>query len=103
MVRKFYGNVSAVLFLIVTVSVIGIWQFFKLPIALYPQTSHTFLTVSIAPKGLSVEDFRQKYGDSVEARLLAVKNVENVYGHYNSRGVRWKVEFGWGIDEEEAV
>lgn len=102
MLKKFYGNFSAVIFLILVVCGVGLAQFFQLPIALYPQTSRPKITVSVDTTGISSEDFNERYGKEIESKLLSIKDVEDLTGNYSPNKASWKVEFGWGYDEEKA-
>lgn len=103
MLKKFYGNFSAVIFLVVVICGVGLFQFFRLPIALYPKTSRPKLNIAVSSSGLSTEDFKERYGNEVEAKILSLKEVEKVTGTYSSNGADWDVEFTWGYDEDKAT
>lgn len=102
MLKKFYSNFSAVVFLIFVICGVGLAQFFRLPIALYPQTSRPTVYVEVETKGISPEDFNERYGKDIESKILSIKDVENVIGDYSPNDANWEIEFGWGYDEEKA-
>lgn len=102
MLKKFYGNFSAVGFLIVVICGLGLIQFFHLPIALYPKTSRPKINIGVSPSGLSTEDFKERYGTEIEAKILSLKEVEKVTGSYSSSNANWDVEFTWGYDGDKA-
>jgi multidrug efflux pump subunit AcrB/outer membrane protein TolC len=102
MLKKFYGNFSAVAFLIVVICALGLVQFFRLPIALYPQTSRPMVYVDVSTMGISPEDFNERYGKDIESKILSIKDVEDIVGDYSPNNANWEVEFGWGYDEEKA-
>ncbi len=103
MLKKFYGNFSAVGFLILMICGLGLLQFFRLPIALYPQTSRPTISINVDTYGISSEDFSERYGNDIESKILSIKDVENITGDYETNNASWEVEFGWGYDEEKAT
>lgn len=102
MLKKFYGNFSAVIFLIVVVCGLGLVQFFRLPIALYPQTTRPTINVFVDTVGISSEDFNERYGKEIESKILSIKDVEDVVGEYEPNNASWEIVFAWGYDEEKA-
>ena len=93
---------SAQILVILAIVAIGVTQFVKIPIALYPDTSQSVLLASLSPQGYTPEDFKSRYGKNIEAKLLALDGVTQVEGTYNYRQAKWKVTFDWGFKEKEA-
>ncbi len=102
MLKKLYGNFSAVGFLILVICGLGLFQFFRLPIALYPQTSRPTIYINVDTYGISSEDFLERYGKDIESKILSIKDVEDIVGDYEPNNASWEVEFGWGYDDEKA-
>ncbi len=60
MLGHFIRNRAACYLVIVLVSFFGMWQFFSLPVALYPPTTKPELRVWINHSGMGPEEFRYK-------------------------------------------
>lgn len=102
MIKKLYSNSSTIVIITLFIIIAGLIRFFNLPVALYPDTSRPALFVNIAEKTLEVESFRLEYGNDIEAKLGALREVEQVEGFYKQGRAEWLVTFEWNSETESA-
>ena len=102
MLRSFYQNRAAVVFIILAVALAGILSFRSLPIALYPQTAKPRIEVRLDRFLISRDHFWDLHGKVLESKFLALSRVSDVKGWYHDSSASWSVEFDWGVDDDEA-
>lgn len=74
----------------------------RLPVQLYPQTQRPRVWVRIPHTGYSAVDFSRRFGEEVEAQLLAVEGVDTLEVEYRDDSSDFTLTFDWQSDSEEA-
>ena len=102
MMNGIFRKTTGVILLTSLLCVTGIFLVTELPIQLYPQTQRPRVRVRIDHTGISALDFSGEYADEIEARLLAVDDVDMLEVEYENDRSSFTMTFEWNTDPEEA-
>lgn len=100
--EKFFSRPAPAIVIIVAVMVLGLFKFFDLPIALYPDTSRPKLYAWLNTGSTNAEEFRERFGKQLEAALQSTQDVVRVEGRYSNGGIDYTVTYDWGTGSDEA-
>lgn len=103
MIKNFYANSLANIILIITIAITGLSLFFDMPIALYPNTSKPRVNVTLYTQNIDALEFKDRFGDEIESKLMGVNDVEKVKSEYSDGWYKWNVEFDWNISLDEGI
>lgn len=85
----------------------GIISGWHLPISLFPDSSKPVIRVNFQYGGLTADEFMRNYGRSFEERLKAASfgshETEKVTANYDSKNVKYSVEYKWGTPPRQAL
>ncbi len=104
--KNLYSNPARIYFLLAFLALCGIWAGSTLPVSLFPNVQQPGVAAGFSLKGLTGEEFRSKYGSSLESGLKALRRpglrVVEVRADYSTTDVDYNVKFNWNADPDEA-
>lgn len=81
----------------------GIMLAARIPVKLYPNTRKPVISVFISHQGFTAVDFHDQFSTLLESRLSGIEDVEVIEASYSNGRTRFRVEFAWEVDYEEAL
>lgn len=102
MISFFLKKRRVILFIFLPAIFFGFFTMRYLPVKLYPNVRKPRINVNIPHSGFTAEDFFTNYGDIIEERLNAIKDVDLIESEYGNNASVIRVEFDWKVPSEEA-
>lgn len=96
MFKRFYSNPAAALFIVFSILGAGIYQFFNVPVALYPNTSKPELQLRFFNAPGTPDSFRKEFGEAMEASLGNIVDLSELETTYDHSYAKYAMKFAWG-------
>ena len=94
----FARHSKSIMFLIGILTVIGVWQAFTLPVAVFPTTNFPRILVAVDNGVMPIEQMEVAITRPIEAAVRTVPNIETVRSITSRGSAEVDLYFGWGID-----
>ena len=94
----FARHSKSIIFLIGILTVIGVWQAFTLPVAVFPTTNFPRILIAVDNGVMPIEQMEVSITRPIEAAVRTVPNIENVRSITSRGSAEVDLYFGWGID-----
>jgi hydrophobic/amphiphilic exporter-1 (mainly G- bacteria), HAE1 family len=102
MLKGIFANRTAALLTTAILCLVGIVLVTQLPVQLYPQTQRPRVRLRIDHVGYSSVDFQRRFGDDIEAKLLAVEGIDLLQAAYSNDHSEFTLTFKWEVDSDRA-
>ena len=99
----FARHSKSIIFLIGILTVIGVWQAFTLPVAVFPTTNFPRIIVAIDNGVMPIEQMDVAITRPIEEAVRTVPGIENVRAITSRGSAEVDLDFGWGINMLETV
>jgi CzcA family heavy metal efflux pump len=94
----FSRHSKSIIFLIGVLTVIGVWQAFTLPVAVFPTTNFPRIIIAVDNGVMPIEQMEVSITRPIEAAVRTVPNIENVRSITSRGSAEVDLYFGWGVD-----
>jgi len=94
----FSRHSKSIIFLIGVLTVIGVWQAFTLPVAVFPTTNFPRILIAIDNGVMPIEQMEVSITRPIENAVRTVPNLENVRSITSRGSAEVDLYFGWGVD-----
>lgn len=105
--KNLYENPIRVYLALAFLAILGVWAGTTLPVSLFPNVSQPEVGVQFSMRGFTPDEFRNKFGSSLERGLRSLKQpglkVEHVEVYYRDSYADYKVQFTWNSDPDQAL
>ncbi|HUX12919.1 MAG TPA: efflux RND transporter permease subunit, partial [Spirochaetia bacterium] len=102
MLDQIFRRKSVFLLFVALLCALGAVLLTRLPVQLYPQTQRPRISLRVNHAGYSALDFSRQYGADIEARLLAVGEVDTLEAVYEDDSSSFTLTFNWSVESETA-
>jgi CzcA family heavy metal efflux pump len=99
----FARHSKSIIFLIGILTVIGVWQAFTLPVAVFPTTNFPRIIIAVDNGVMPIEQMEVSITRPIEAAVRTVPYLENVRSITSRGSAEVDLYFGWGVDMIETL
>jgi CzcA family heavy metal efflux pump len=99
----FARHSKSIIFLIGILTVIGVWQAFTLPVAVFPTTNFPRIIIAVDNGVMPIEQMEVSITRPIEAAVRSVPNIENVRSITSRGSAEVDLNFAWGTDMFETL
>ncbi len=103
MLEFVFSRRRGILLLAAVLAVVGVVAVSELPTKLYPNMRKPQVSVRLSHPTHSAVDFHEAYADEIENTLGGIRGVDIVEATYQNGNSRFRVEFAWREDPDEAM
>jgi CzcA family heavy metal efflux pump len=99
----FSRHSKSIIFLIGILTVIGVWQAFTLPVAVFPTTNFPRIIIAVDNGVMPIEQMEVSITRPIEAAVRTVPGIEGVRSITSRGSAEVDLNFGWGINMLETT
>ncbi len=99
----FSRHSTSIIFLIGILTVIGAWQAFTLPVAVFPTTNFPRIIIAVDNGVMPIDQMEVSITRPIEAAVRTVPNIETVRSITSRGSAEVDLNFGWGVNMLETL